>query len=122
MNTRTVEHYMTSDTRIQLSAEVIRLAEIYGDNFKQVEYICDSNINIPGSIAQVMMATNSLENGFYAEDVIPEAVETARSLLLLDIAKKNLIDDGVPTIIVLEITRRVLDADIPNSREITINV
>jgi hypothetical protein len=122
MNTRTVEHYMTSETRIQLSAEVTRLAKIYGDNFKQVEYICDSNIDIPGSIAQVMTATKSLENGLDIEGIIPEAVETARSLLLLDIAKNNLRDDGVPTAIILEITRRVLDADIPNSREITINV
>ncbi len=113
---------MTSDTRIQLSAEVARLAKIYGDNFKQVEYICDSNINIPGSIAQVILATKSLENGLDVEGVIPEAVETARSLLLLDTAKNNLREAGVPHMIILEITRRVLDADIPNSREITMNV
>ena len=122
MNTRTVEHYMTSDSRIQLSAEVARLAKIYGDNFKQVEYICDSNINIQGAIAQVVLAKTRLENGIATDDLIPEAVETARSLLLLDEAKKNLREDGVPHNLVLEITRRVLDKDIPNSREITINV
>jgi hypothetical protein len=121
MNKRSVEYYINSNKRIQLAEEISLLAKIYGDNFKKVENICDSNINIPGAIAQVVLATTRVENNLATDDIIPEAVETARSLLLLDIAKKNLREDGVPHIITLEITRRVLDKDILGSREITVN-
>jgi hypothetical protein len=118
VKTLTLKDYITTDYRIKLAEEVTQLAKIYGDNFKKVEYICDSNINIPGSMAQVSIAAIRLENNHPTEDLIPEAVETAKSLLLLDIAKKRLTDDGVPHIMTLEITRRVLDKDIINSREI----
>ncbi len=118
---KTLEDYMTSEKRVQLAAQVGRLAQIYGNNFKKVEYICDSNINIPGAIAQVNIATMRLEKNLPTEDIIPEAVETARSLLLLDIAKDQLCDDGVPRLMALEITRRVLDKDVVGSRELTIN-
>lgn len=118
---KTLEDYMTSEKRVQLATQVGRLAQIYGNNFKKVEHICDSNINIPGAIAQVNIATMRLEKNLATEDIIPEVVETARSLLLLDIAKNQLCDDGVPRLMALEITRRVLDKDVVGSRELTIN-
>ena len=120
MPIRTLENYINTDKRIELAAEVTRLAKIYGDNFKRVENACDLNTMILGAMAQVMLATMQTENGLSTISMLPEAVDTAQSLLRLDAAKKNLRDDGVPQVIILEITRRVLDENIPDSREITL--
>lgn len=128
-----VEHYMTSDKRIHLAAEVSRLAKIYGDNFNIVESICGNH----GSVAQIILAENwirktrmpplqenndgeddMMSNAPTKEPILPEAMETAKNWILLDRAKKELIDDGVPPIIAMEITRRVLDADIPSSKQL----
>jgi hypothetical protein len=112
MSTRNLEYYMNSVTRVNLAAEISRLAEIYGDNFKRAE--------IEGEFAfsQVILATSRLDSGLSTEDILPSAVETARSLHELESAKQKLRENGVPNFIVLEITRRVLDRDIANSREI----
>ena len=109
MSTRNLESYMNSVSRVNLAAEVSRLARIYGDNFNRVG---------ENGLSQVMLAGSRLESGLGTEDILPSAVETARSLQDLESAKQKLREDGVPNFIVLEITRRVLDRDIANSREI----
>ena len=47
-----------------------------------------------------------------------EATEAAESLIELDAAKREFEADGVPMILSLELTRRVLDVDIAASREL----
>jgi len=48
------------------------------------------------------------------------AVQTARSLLELEAAKRELEAEGVPVLITMQISRSVTDADIPNCHEIVI--
>jgi hypothetical protein len=121
-----LEHYLNSDKRILLAEEVSRLAKIYKDNFDKLSFAC-TNINMNASghthsnmndIALVFEATHLIENNLPTNELLPEAIETAKSLLSLDIAKKNFSDDGVPYVLSLELTRKVLDIDITGSKEI----
>jgi hypothetical protein len=119
-----LEHYMNTDKRVQLAAEVSRLAQTYGDHFKKVEEICGNR----GSVAQVVMAENWLlqsihppDNILPPENILPGAMETAKSLISMDRAKKELMDDGVPAIVLLEITRRILDKDIHDSKPLLVH-
>jgi hypothetical protein len=118
------EYYINTDKRVQLVAEVSRLTQIYGDQFKKVEDICGNR----GSVAQVVMAEKWLlqsdhppDNILAPENILPDALEMARSLLSMDRAKKELMDDGVPAIVLLEITRRILDKDIHDSKPLLLN-
>lgn len=65
-----------------------------------------------------MTGEEDMSNEPTKESILPEAMETDIIWILLNRAKKELIDDGVLPIILLEITWRVLDADIPSSKHL----
>jgi hypothetical protein len=117
MPLRTLEHYLNSDKRILLAQEITRLAKIYKDSFDKLSIVCSQSYSM-NATALIFNATHILENKLPVNELLPEAVEAAKSLLTLDIAKKNFSDDGIPYVLSLELTRRVLDVDIIGSREI----
>ena len=110
MSTRNLESYMNSVSRVNLAAEISRLAQIYGDNL--------NSMSSDGAVSRLFQASARLEAGLCTDDLDPLAVKTALSLHALDESKARLREDGVPYLIIMEITRRVLDRDIENSREI----
>jgi len=87
---------------------------------EKLAMICDTNMSIPGAMSQLQTAATRLENNLYVEDLLPEAVEAARCLLLLEKAKREFEAEGIPVIASHELTRRVLDSHIIASQELVV--
>lgn len=49
-----------------------------------------------------------------------EALEAGKNLIAMNERISELVEDGVPTLLVLELTRQVLDADIPKSKPVVL--
>lgn len=49
-----------------------------------------------------------------------EAVEAGTDLIEMEEKMRELIENGVPNVLALELSRQILDADIPESKPITI--
>ncbi len=49
-----------------------------------------------------------------------EALEAGKDLIAMNDKISELVEDGVPTLLALELTRQVLDAEIPKSKPIAL--
>lgn len=49
-----------------------------------------------------------------------EALEAGKDLIAMNDKISELVEDGVPTLLVLELTQQVLDAEIPKSKPIAL--
>jgi hypothetical protein len=87
----------------------------YKSSFDALEDECSRDPNLIGSIAQIMHASQAMADGIECKiEVLPSALIAAEDLL------RNLTDCGVPGLIPIELSRRVLDADIQGSKEIVV--
>jgi hypothetical protein len=116
---RTAEDFLNTDEK-RICAEVIfKRARAYKIAFDVVEKECAEDMNLPGAIAQVFHASKAIsECQECAIELLPVAFVAAEYLMQMQEAMQNLTDCGVPGIIPLEMSRRILDADIEGSKEI----
>ncbi len=68
-------------------------------------------------MTQVQLAMNTIKQGQTTAEKRPEFVKAAEDLIALNQVCDLLDMDGVPCLVSLELTRRILNADIPNSKE-----
>ncbi|CAH6420527.1 Hypothetical protein UVM_LOCUS172 [uncultured virus] len=91
-----------------------------------LEQACAGRKDGPGAIALVHRAAQALASGDLPLDVGEEtakaALEAARWLLLVESSVHELVRVGVPVVAALELSRRVLEADLTTARPHTIFV
>mmetsp|Transcript_8430 Transcript_8430/g.12561 ORF Transcript_8430/g.12561 Transcript_8430/m.12561 type:complete len:180 (-) Transcript_8430:142-681(-) len=119
---RSTEEFLNTDERRNAADIIIKRARDYKIAFDTVENECSRDPTLVGSIAQVMHASQAITDGSECkiETLLPSAFIAAENLLLMEEAMRNLTDCGVPGLIPLELSRRVLDADIEDSKEIVV--
>lgn len=118
---RSAEFYIKASKRRQdLAAAVQSRATSYKASFKKVELICDLDTSIPGAIAQVQSAFSNIQQGLPNEASKVEFIRAAEHLFELHKAMRELEADGVPVLVSLELSRRVLDSDVVGSEEIMV--
>jgi hypothetical protein len=116
---RTAEDFLNTDERKKIAEVIFKRARAYKIAFDVVEKECAEDLNLPGAIAQVFHASKAIsECQECVIELLPAAFVAAENLIHMQEAMQNLTDCGVPGIIPLEISRRVLDADIEGSQEI----
>ena len=116
---RTAEDFLNTNERRKCAEVILKRARAYKIAFNVVEKECAEDLNLPGSIAQVFHASKAIsECRKCAAELLPAAFVAAENLLHMQEAMQKLTACGVPGIIPLELSRRVLDADIEGSKEI----
>ncbi len=84
--------------------------------------ICDNDFNRPGVMATVLNLTEEMK--LNPESTFPSysklEINTALSYLALEKLLDKFSKDGIPGIMGIEITRRILDKEIKESKEFTI--
>jgi hypothetical protein len=132
---RTAEFYIKkSKLRERLAEELQACAAKYKATFRRVEQICDADITIPGAIAQVQSAFQTIKNkhseteteteiGTHSQtdtEIRTEFIDAALDLINMHQAMDALEADGVPTLVSLELARRILDSDFEGSCEMMV--
>ena len=107
------KEWINSEKRTNIVQKIQYNAIEYKKAFSKVENICDTNLNIPGCMNQVIRAINDTTG----MEFMTEVVDAKNAFNKLQDSITELIDDGVPGIIGLEFSRRVLEESIPNARE-----
>ncbi len=119
---RTAEFYIKkSKLRQKLAEELQACAAKYKESFRRVEQICDADMTIPGAVAQVQSAFQTIKNKHSETEIRTEFIDAALDLINIHQAMDALEADGVPTIVSLELTRRILDSDVEGSREMMVS-
>jgi hypothetical protein len=115
---RTLESFLFSESLRALADEVTKRAREYKEDFERVEELSNKDLTRPGSIAQVFAALQATKQskGDETRILFPEAFQAALSYSSMQEATQALTDAGVPMLMSFELTRRVLDAEIPNSK------
>ncbi len=109
----TAESFINNTKRSDLVLKIQKDALAYKNAFAVVENICDNNIYIPGCMNQVLTAIND-DTG---KEFMPEVVLAKNCFMKLQESIQELIDDGVPGIIGVELSRRVLEENIVGAEE-----
>ncbi len=113
-----VETYINSAKRIAIVESIEQNAKLYKNAFAAVEEICDKNINIPGCMNQVITAINDTTG----RDFMSEVVYAKQCYANLQNSICELISDGVPGIVGLEYSRRILEENVTGAREFTVEI
>ncbi len=118
----TAEFYINKSEKRQKLAKVVQnCAMRYKVSFRQVEIICDADMNIPGAIAQVQFAYNNIKQNIPNNKSRIEFIQAAKDLLELHQSMNELTADGVPDLVSIELSRRIIDSEIIGSKEIMIH-
>ncbi len=114
VRTRTAESYLNEKpTRHEMVRDIEEKAQEYKTAVEAVQNICDNNINIPGVMNQILTAIND-RNGM---QFMPEVVHAKNCYEKLQESYTLMMNDGVPGIICMEFSRRILEEDILGARE-----
>lgn len=93
--------------------------KIYKKFFDKLEKICNKDPKMPGSISQSNDAISALEKGKDTSGMSEDALNTANSFIEMNKVQKNLLDKGMSLTHILEVSRRILDGDLPESKPLT---
>ncbi len=114
VRTRTANSYINEKpSRLDMVRDIEEKAQEYKNAVEAVQNICDNNINIPGTMNQILTAINDRTGMQF----IPEVVNAKNCYERLQEAYSVMMNDGVPGIICMEFSRRILEEDILGGRE-----
>jgi hypothetical protein len=121
MTTDIVEQYLTTPELKDAKDNLIEKIKIYQETFKLVNNITKNKLKMPGTIFQVNFAANALKNNNpIPETILLEAIHAGKALLVLEKAKMDMCNLGIPYLVTMEISRRILSADIIGSKPLNI--
>ena len=126
-NQVTIDSLLVTPQQQLLANIIAQKTRIYKDNFDRLSLYCDSHMNGPGVMSAVNSATIAIKshaqyNIFANQDINQLALATGKLLINMQESQKQLAATGINYVGVMELSRRVLDAQIPESQPILISV